>query len=219
MAACRKTGQISGLGLLYLFPYVLTSLVGSVAWRNSTTTLQQRFYSAPTDGHIPAAKKKYVPASGTFPKGFLVSGTHVGVKPTNTHFPDLAILSSERPCSAAAVFTKNRFQAAPVTVSREALKKRSGEGIRAIIINSGCANAVTGKGGLEDANTMAAAVDGQYSSASGSSEGSSTLVMSTGTSFQTHYPHRYSFFRLPTYQESVQLHLIMTSISHSTSER
>ncbi|MCJ1457209.1 hypothetical protein MMC28_007576 [Mycoblastus sanguinarius] len=160
MAACRKTG--------------------SVAWRNSTTTLQQRFYSAPTDGHIPAAKKKYVPASGTFPKGFLVSGTHVGVKPTNTHFPDLAILSSERPCSAAAVFTKNRFQAAPVTVSREALKKRSGEGIRAIIINSGCANAVTGKGGLEDANTMAAAVDGQYSSASGSSEGSSTLVMSTG---------------------------------------
>ena len=119
-----------------------------------------------------------MPKSGFYPKGFLVSGTHVGVKPSNKSHPDLAIISSEKPCSAAAVFTKNKFQAAPVTVSRKTLQKRSGEGIKAIIINSGCANAVTGKGGLEDAGSMARAVDEQFSSSSGPP--SSTLVMSTG---------------------------------------
>src|SRR5579859_3260444 len=110
-----------------------------------------RHYSPPLDGLIPAAKQKYVPTSGTYPKGFLVSGTHVGVKPTNKSNPDLAFLASETPCAAAAVFTKNKFQAAPVTVSREMLKRRNNTGIRSVIVNSGCANAVTGKGGMEDA--------------------------------------------------------------------
>lgn len=82
------------------------------------------------------------------------------------------------PCSAAAVFTRNKFQAAPVIFSRETLQKRSGEGIRAIIINSGCANAVTGKRGLEDAARMATTVDEQLHPTSDLS--SSTLVMSTG---------------------------------------
>ena len=139
---------------------------------------QVRFYSAPAAGAIPLAKQKYVPSSGTYPKGFLVSGTHVGVKPSNKSFPDLALICSEVPCSGAAVFTKNKFQAAPVTACREALQQRNGEGIRAIVINSGCANAVTGKGGLEDANNMARTVDA-YLEPSPSS-GSSTLVMSTG---------------------------------------
>ncbi|KAK3172721.1 hypothetical protein OEA41_006045 [Lepraria neglecta] len=159
MAACRKTV--------------------SMAWRNTSSTFQQvRNYSAPVDGSIPGAKQKYIPKSGSYPKGFLVSGIHVGVKPSNKTLPDLTIISSEVPASAAAVFTKNKFQAAPVTVSRETLQKRSGKGIRAIIINSGCANAVTGKGGLEDANSMAAAVDKQYSE--NTDQVSSTLVMSTG---------------------------------------
>ena len=151
----------------------------SMAFRRQMAVFfqQSRHYSAPMDGAIPAAKQKYVPSSGTYPKGFLVSGTHVGIKPTNTRFPDLALLTSERPCSAAAVFTKNICQAAPVMVSRGILQKRGGEGIRAIIINSGCANAVTGKGGLEDANSMANKVD---ESLPPSQSGSSTLVMSTG---------------------------------------
>ncbi len=68
---------------------------------------QFRHYSAPLDYSIPSAKQKYVPTSGTYPKGFLVSGTYVGVKPSNTRFPDLAFIASEEPCSAAAVFTKN----------------------------------------------------------------------------------------------------------------
>ena len=141
------------------------------------TVKQVRRYSAPVDGSIPVAKQKYVPTSGTYPKRFRVSGTHAGVKPSNSHSPDLAIISSETACSAAAVFTKNKFQAAPVTVSRETLQKRAGEGIRGLVVNSGCANAVTGKGGLEDATRMATALDRQFSPVP---DPSGTLVMSTG---------------------------------------
>lgn len=147
-----------------------------MARRSSPSLFQTRLYSAPVDGAIPAAKQKYVPTSGTYPKGFLVSGTHVGVKASNTRFPDLALLTSETPASAAAVFTQNIFQAAPVTVSRNTLQKQSGEGIRSIIVNAGCANAVTGKGGLEDATSMAASLDGLQPDPTPNS----TLVMSTG---------------------------------------
>ncbi|KAK4103811.1 DNA replication factor C-like protein [Parathielavia hyrcaniae] len=133
-----------------------------------------RAYSAPSNGSIPAAKKKYVPTRGTYPIGFRASGTIVGVKPSNTTKPDLALLTSDAPCAAAAVFTKNKFQAAPVTFSRGLLQKRSNQGIQSVIINSGCANAVTGKGGLEDAAKMAQAADKCVGQAD------STLVMSTG---------------------------------------
>ncbi|KAK0719956.1 DNA replication factor C-like protein [Lasiosphaeris hirsuta] len=133
-----------------------------------------RFYSAPVNGSIPAAKKKYVPTKGTYPIGFSASGTIVGVKPKNTTKPDLAFLVSDRPCTAAAVFTKNKFQAAPVTFSRSLLAKKENQGVRGVLINSGCANAVTGKGGLEDAAKMAQAADGCL----GQSDG--TIVMSTG---------------------------------------
>ncbi|KAL2197319.1 DNA replication factor C-like protein [Corynascus similis CBS 632.67] len=133
-----------------------------------------RAYSAPPNGSIPAAKKKYVPTSGTYPLGFRASGTIVGVKPSNTTKPDLALLTSDAPCAAAAVFTKNKFQAAPVTFSRNLLQKKGNQGIQGVIINSGCANAVTGKGGLEDAAKMAEEAD----KCIGQSD--STIVMSTG---------------------------------------
>lgn len=136
---------------------------------------QVRNYSAPLEMAIPQSKKKYIPSSGTYPKGFSVSGTHVGVKASNTKYPDLALISSETPCSAAAVFTTNKFQAAPVQVSRETLRSQQGQGIRSVVINSGCANAVTGKGGMEDAVGMGAKVD----ECNGLNE-PSTLVMSTG---------------------------------------
>lgn len=126
---------------------------------------------------MPAAKQKYVPSSGTYPKGFAVSGVHVGVKPSNKSKPDIAFVTSDRPASGAAVFTTNKFQAAPVQVSRKVLDTHKGEGIRSVIINSGCANAVTGNGGVEDANKMAEAA----SSALGEPTSSpNSLVMSTG---------------------------------------
>ncbi|KAI9843461.1 MAG: hypothetical protein M1837_006307 [Sclerophora amabilis] len=142
-----------------------------------------RNYSAPVEGSIPPSKRKYVPTSGTYPKGFLASGTHVGVKPSNTRNPDLALIASEAPCAAAAVFTKNRFQAAPVTVSRDILQRREGSGVRAIVVNSGCANAVTGKGGIQDAESMSRDVDRCFKTGSlekDDGKGSRTLVMSTG---------------------------------------
>ncbi|MCJ1306914.1 hypothetical protein MMC25_000558 [Agyrium rufum] len=137
---------------------------------------------------IPAAKRKYVPTSGTYPQGFLVAGTHVGVKASNTSNPDLALITSAIPSSAAAVFTKNKFQAAPVVVSRDAINRSHGSNIRSIIINSGCANAVTGKGGMEDAKAMVSMTDACVThfgdqdpqKEKKKSSLSSTLVMSTG---------------------------------------
>lgn len=123
---------------------------------------------------IPAAKLKYVPTSGTYPKGFSASGVWVGVKPGNTTKPDLAVVTSDRPCAAAAVFTKNKFQAAPVTFSRRILESRANSGLRSVVINSGCANAVTGVGGMEDTASMAKTMDQRVGS------DDSTLVMSTG---------------------------------------
>ncbi|KAH8683017.1 hypothetical protein BGZ60DRAFT_368891 [Tricladium varicosporioides] len=146
---------------------------------SQTTATGARHYSAPLDGTIPPAKQKYIPTSGTYPKGFLVSGTHVGVKPTNKSTPDLAFLASETPCAAAAVFTKNKFQAAPVTFSREMLKRRNNTAVRGVIINSGCANAVTGKGGLEDAEKMGTEADKCFDQPS-DGKGGGMIVMSTG---------------------------------------
>ncbi|KAL5119088.1 glutamate N-acetyltransferase [Pleosporales sp. CAS-2024a] len=151
---------------------------------NSICSSQVRFYAAPGDGVIPAAKQKYVPTSGAYPLGFKVGSAHVGVKASNTRFDDLALVTSDRYCSAAALFTTNRFQAAPVTVSRDILKARQGKGIRAVIVNSGCANAVTGRGGIEDATLMAKETDKCFavdqSDEADAASDSRSIVMSTG---------------------------------------
>ncbi|KAI9677468.1 MAG: hypothetical protein M1817_006422 [Caeruleum heppii] len=145
-----------------------------------------RPYSAPLSNTIPASKTKYVPTTGQYPSGFLAASTHVGIKPsTPPSVPDLTLITSTVPCSAAAVFTQNKFQAAPVVVSREVLQKRRGEGVRGIVVNSGCANAVTGAGGREDAEAMVKEVDRCLDLQQGKSEeqtdnAGSALVMSTG---------------------------------------
>ena len=93
-----------------------------------------------------------------------------------------SILStSSRPTSAAACFTRNAFKAAPVVVSQEVLQRNNGRA-RAIVVNSGCANAVTGKQGMEDAWAMVRATDTLLPDPQSSSE---TLVMSTGVIGQT----------------------------------
>jgi glutamate N-acetyltransferase / amino-acid N-acetyltransferase len=138
-------------------------------------------YTAPASNSIPPGKQKYVPKDGTYPQGFLCGTTHVGIKPSNTSNDDLAIIASAVPCNAAAVFTRNRFQAAPVVVSREVLKERGNQGIRAVVASSGCANAVTGKKGLEDARSMGQAVDRCFEGTkTDGDQRSATIVMSTG---------------------------------------
>ncbi|KAM0746764.1 Arginine biosynthesis bifunctional protein ArgJ beta chain [Meredithblackwellia eburnea MCA 4105] len=122
------------------------------------------------------------PAGQKFPHGFLATGLHCGIKKDPAKL-DLGIIISDRPCSAAAMFTKNAFQAAPVTVSKEVLEK--GHGLaRGIVVNSGCANAVTGTQGLKDARAMSDKLD-SFLAASSSSSATGTLVMSTGVIGQT----------------------------------
>jgi glutamate N-acetyltransferase/amino-acid N-acetyltransferase len=93
------------------------------------------------------------PSGVTAAKGFRAAGVSAGIKASKGL--DLALLVSDAPARAAAVFTTNRAQAAPVLVSLEHLK-RSGGTARAIVVNSGCANACTGDEGLQVARDMAA---------------------------------------------------------------
>ena len=86
----------------------------------------------------------------TAPKGYKASGVKAGLKKSGKL--DLAVIYSEIPASAAAVFTTNTMAAAPVIVSREAVAKGT---ISAVVVNSGCANACTGTQGLADAKEMA----------------------------------------------------------------
>lgn len=123
-------------------------------------------------------KSRFVPQDGTYPQEFYVSGLHCGVKKNGKH--DLSVVVSERPCNGAAVFTQNVFQAAPVIVSRNVIEDRSGRGLRGIVTNSGCANAVTGKGGLEDATAMAKHLDELMHDDGKTDDLLSSLVMSTG---------------------------------------
>jgi glutamate N-acetyltransferase/amino-acid N-acetyltransferase len=85
------------------------------------------------------------------PRDFLASGIRCGIKASASK-RDLALVFSRRHCTSAAVFTANRVQAASVTVSRE--HNQAGK-IRALIANSGNANACTGSAGLEAARRMA----------------------------------------------------------------
>ena len=148
--------------------------IANHAGRFSST---RRMHSETLEG-IPPAKQRHVPKSGTYPSGFLVSGTHVGIKPSNKDKPDLAIIRSTHPCSAAAVFTQNRFAAAPVLVSQKVLEVATRGSIRHVIINSGKANAVTGSEGRECAGSMMSAVNDEARNAG--AVGPNTLVMSTG---------------------------------------
>jgi glutamate N-acetyltransferase/amino-acid N-acetyltransferase len=88
------------------------------------------------------------------PRSFRAAGVSAGIKAREGAL-DLALLVSDRPATASAVFTINRAQAAPVVVSRDHLARSAGLA-RAIIVNSGCANACTADEGLQTAKAMAA---------------------------------------------------------------
>lgn len=85
------------------------------------------------------------------PKGFFASAARAGLR--KKPGLDVALLAVPDGANAAAVFTRNRFQAAPVTLSRAALKKGRGR-VRAVVVNAGCANAVTGAAGAAAARRV-----------------------------------------------------------------
>ena len=86
----------------------------------------------------------------TSPRGFVAGATYAGLKVKGGL--DVGILYSEAPCVAAGLFTTNRIKAAPVTCSQKHLADGRA---RAIVVNSGCANACTGDQGMRDAEAMA----------------------------------------------------------------
>jgi glutamate N-acetyltransferase/amino-acid N-acetyltransferase len=89
----------------------------------------------------------------TAPAGFKTAGVYAGIKPPTHAWPlDVMVLTAEAPVSAAAVFTTNQTQAAPVVVSRANLQASGGRA-KAIVCNSGCANACTGDAGMEVARS------------------------------------------------------------------
>jgi glutamate N-acetyltransferase / amino-acid N-acetyltransferase len=83
------------------------------------------------------------------PKGFYASGLHCGVKHKKL---DLGLIYSLVPANAAGVYTTNQVQAAPLKVTQESIKQEGK--LQAVIVNSGNANACTGKKGQEDAKEM-----------------------------------------------------------------
>jgi glutamate N-acetyltransferase / amino-acid N-acetyltransferase len=95
--------------------------------------------------------------SVTAARGFSVAIGEAGIRASGG--PDIVVIASDRPASAAATFTTNLVRAAPVIVAEEALSRTRGMA-RAVVVNAGCANAGTGAGGLDDALAVVTATAG-----------------------------------------------------------
>ena len=104
------------------------------------------------------------------PKGFMASGVRAGIKSDKL---DLALLFSQQEASVAGVFTTNRLAAAPVLLCQE--RVMAGKA-RAVVVNSGNANACTGEEGMQDARAMAR----RTAEALGLNDDAQILVASTG---------------------------------------
>ncbi|PGM59554.1 bifunctional ornithine acetyltransferase/N-acetylglutamate synthase [Bacillus sp. AFS053548] len=85
----------------------------------------------------------------TSPNGFYASGVHAGLRYKRK---DLGLIYSEKPASVAAVYTLNLFPAAPIAITKKSIAYSNK--LQAVLVNSGCANACTGKKGEEDAYLM-----------------------------------------------------------------
>ncbi|PIQ84836.1 MAG: bifunctional ornithine acetyltransferase/N-acetylglutamate synthase [Candidatus Omnitrophica bacterium CG11_big_fil_rev_8_21_14_0_20_63_9] len=96
---------------------------------------------------------RWIRGGVTAAEGFIASGVSAGIK--RGRKLDLALVSAQEPSAAAAVFTSNRVQAAPVLISKA--RVRSGLA-RAVLINSGCANCMTGAAGYRDAMRLSRVV-------------------------------------------------------------
>lgn len=95
----------------------------------------------------------------TAPAGFRAAGVSCGIKPSSQL--DLALIAANNTSSAAGLFTTNKAQAAPVVLSRAHLERSKGTA-RAIVVNSGCANACTGEAGFEVARSTAEVTAGLF---------------------------------------------------------
>ncbi len=110
----------------------------------------------------------------SLPCGFRAAGVAANIKKTGQ--PDLALIMSDRECSGAALFTTNKVKAAPV-MRDMAIMQDHASTLRALVINSGCANACTGEQGLRDVDETAQLV---ASALGGTVTAEQVFVMSTG---------------------------------------
>lgn len=85
----------------------------------------------------------------TSPNGYYASGVHAGLRYKRK---DLGLIYSEKPASVAAVYTLNLFPAAPIAITKKSIAYSNK--LQAVLVNSGCANACTGKKGEDDAYLM-----------------------------------------------------------------
>jgi len=115
--------------------------------------------------------------SVTSTPGFAASAVACGIKPDAQL--DLALVVSSVPCVASAVFTRNRFRAAPVIYDQAVLAENPA-GVRAVLINSGCANACTGQPGLDDARREARVAAEACTQDGAPVSTGDVMVMSTG---------------------------------------
>ncbi len=114
-----------------------------------------------------------IPADGLLAaRGFRSASVSCGINTPKGDRKDLSVIATERPASAAAVFTTNRVQAAPVILSKTHISNGMAQ---AIVVNSGNANACNGSSGMADAEEMA----GQVAQGLGIAP-SQVLVASTG---------------------------------------
>lgn len=108
----------------------------------------------------------------TAPKGFRAAGLRAGIKPGKTN-KDMAMVVSEVPCAAAGVFTRNLVKAAPVQWDARQLEAHGV--VRAVIVNTGIANACTGLQGYENTERTAVAAAEEFGCSP-----EQVMVMSTG---------------------------------------
>jgi glutamate N-acetyltransferase/amino-acid N-acetyltransferase len=112
----------------------------------------QRFQSSvSTLKPTPLAKEQAArgPVKHVLPVGFKAAGVRCGIK-KKPDVLDFAMIASEVPCNAAAVFTTNAFKAGPVLACQHVLQHAAND-VHGVVINSGCANACTGPEGLKHA--------------------------------------------------------------------
>ena len=120
-------------------------LVRAAAERNIKNVAVHKFFDEGVAVMVKSTNKISVP-------GFLANGVSAGIK--GGEEKDLGLIYSTIPAKAAAMFTKNTFKAAPVVIDAERIKRGIAQ---AILTNSGCANAATGKEGMTDALAVSSA--------------------------------------------------------------
>lgn len=138
-----------------------------------------------------------MPAEYTLPLGFRAAGIHCGIK-SDIDKLDLSLFASDTPAVTTGVYTTNRVCGAPIAVCRERLPSKT---IRAVLINSGNANACTGQRGIDDVKSSTQIVARQLKC-----EANDVLALSTGVIGRL----------LPMEKLSEGIPVLMSKLEHST---